>query len=65
MPSARIKDKTIMKRNYSTPKVASVEMLVNSFICDGSSYDRVPVTPEIKPSAGKEQQSQWGNVWGK
>lgn len=52
-----------MKRKYSHPDVASVEMLVNSFICDGSN--RIPVTDEVKPAAGREQQGQWGNVWGK
>lgn len=56
------KTKNTMKKNYSTPETAFVNVLVDSFICEGTQIpvDRNPGTP-----AANRQQGAWGDVWKK
>lgn len=51
-----------MKNTYVKPTASAVNMYVENFICDAS---RIPVTPEIKPSATNKQNGVWGDVWNK
>ena len=53
-----------MKNTYVKPTASAVNMFVDSFICNDSG-NRIPVTPEIKPSATNKQNGAWGDVWNK
>ena len=50
-----------MKKDYLKPEV--VEMGVSCEVI--ATSNKIPVTPEEKPSLTGSSRGEWGNVWGK
>ena len=60
------KNKMIMKKNYFKPEVELVDVRIDSYILNDSSYGG-NVTPGEGPGnsgfGAKESRGEWGNVW--
>ena len=57
----RPKKRRKMKKQYSKPEAVSVNFVVSNFLA--TSGNKIPVTPEVKPSAAGSSRGEWGNLW--